>query len=523
MAINDLLVFILLLRLLKFNPGFGDFNNDLNIDLILQNKTGISIHLYENENYVFHSFINKLSVINVIASDFNQDGNLDLLLATLDTVTIYSFKKDWQELFSFKYSGHQPFIADMTRSLQPSILVSENDKLVMWNYNGTFHKQVLNGFCKVSDPHSNGFVDMDGDCMADLFLTCMKDDKLGIEVYITPEFELKYQTNLPENAGQILFGDFDADGTIDILFPICNTECFINVLYNIQLPICQDDSLNCRQLTDLCTPSPFSFDPKSGGNYVTSPLNNIIPDYRLLSIKLGDYNNDGFPDLLVVVSSVDQLYSIDSVIHGAMMDMNNDGSLDIFVSYKPDDQTKTSVFINNIYKDALFFKPLVLNSLCLTCDTTKPYGVNYAGASFKHTVIDTNGKVRVTQSCQLPQQAYMSLQVANNVIGLGRTNNYIDNLFVGVSRNENVHYRSYQGLIPNSGIVIGPYEENHEGPEEWKLELYMNPSSTTNAIIIVLSSVCIVLGAIIFGLDLSERRQDYIEKREQLENIDFEY
>ncbi|KAJ3257581.1 hypothetical protein HK103_004490 [Boothiomyces macroporosus] len=450
----------------------------------------------------------------------------------------------------------------MTRSLQPSILVSENDKLVMWNYNGTFYKEVLNGFCKVSDPHSNGFVDMDGDCMADLFLTCMKDDKLGIEVYITPEFELKYQTNLPENAGQILFGDFDADGTIDILFPICNTECFINVLYNIQLPICQDDSLNCRQLTDLCTPSPFSFDPKSGGNYVTSPLNNIIPDYRLLSIKLGDYNNDGFPDLLVVVSSkydkyrkyirllesvecdftcgtramqkrrrtfklvttgVDQLYSIDSVIHGAMMDMNNDGSLDVFVSYKPDGQTKTSVFINNIYKDALFFKPLVLNSLCLTCDTTKPYGVNYAGASFKHTVIDTNGKVRVTQSCQLPQQAYMSLQVANNVIGLGRTNNYIDNLFVGVSRNENVHYRSYQGLIPNSGIVIGPYEENHEGPEEWKLELYMNPSSTTNAIIIVLSSVCIILGAIIFGLDLSERRQDYIEKREQLENIDFEY
>ncbi|KAJ3321136.1 hypothetical protein HDV06_004589 [Boothiomyces sp. JEL0866] len=495
-------------KYLKANEGFGDFNNDLNIDLILQNSTGISILLYENENYVFHSFISQLSVTNVIASDFNQDGNLDLLLATLDTVSIYTFKSQWEELFNFKYTGPQPFIADMTRSLRPSILVAENDHLVMWNYNGSFYKEELHGFCKISDPHSNGFVDMDGDY---LFLTCERDGKLGMEIYITPDFDLKYQTNLPENTGQILFGDFDADGTIDILFSVCKTECFINVLYNIQLPICQDDSLNCRQLTDLCTSSPFSFDPKSTGNYVTSPLNNIAPDFQLQSIKLGDYNNDGFPDLLVVVNSkydkhsVDQLYSINSVIHGAMMDMNNDGSLDVFVSYKIDGKTKTSIFINNIYKDALFFKPLVLNSLCLTCETTKPYGVNYGGASFKHTVIDTNGKVRVTQSCQLPQQSYMSLQVANNVIGLGRTNNYIDNLFVGISRNESIHYRSYQGLIPNSGIVIGPYEENSVGPEEWKLELYMNPSSTTNAIIIVLSSVCVVLGAIIFGLDLSEK------------------
>ncbi|KAJ3275288.1 hypothetical protein HDV01_001015 [Terramyces sp. JEL0728] len=447
----------------------------------------------------------------------------------------------------------------MTRSLKPSILYSENDQLVMWNYNGSFYKEKLDGFCKISDPHSNGFVDMDGDY---LFLTCNSDGKLGMEIYTTPEFEKKYSARLPDNTGQILFGDFDADGTIDILFPVCKTECFINILYNIQLPICQGDALNCRQLDDLCAASPFTFDQKSSSSYVSLPLNNIIPDYQLQSIKLGDYNNDGFPDLLVVVNSkydkyskyirllesvecdftcgtramqknrrsfklvttgVDQLYSINSVIHGAMMDMDNDGSLDVFVSYKKDDKTKTSIFINNIYKDALFFKPLVLNSLCLTCDTVKPYGVNYAGASFKHTVIDTNGKTRVTQSCQLPQQSYMSLQVANNVIGLGRTNNYIDHLFVGVSRNENVHYRSYQGLIPNSGIVIGPYEETKEGPDEWKLELYMNPSSTTNAIIIVLSSVCIILGGIIFGLDLSEKRQDYIEEREQAENIDFDY
>jgi integrin alpha FG-GAP repeat containing protein 1 len=108
------------------------------------------------------------------------------------------------------------------------------------------------------------------------------------------------------------------------------------------------------------------------------------------------------------------------------------------------------------------------------------------------------------QTCQLAQQAYQSLTTATNIIGLGRTNNYIEDLFIGVTRHT-PNIASYQGIIPNSAVVVAPHQEPNQGPESWRLELYMNPSSTTGVILIVLTVTLTILAIVISILDTIER------------------
>lgn len=78
---------------------------------------------------------------------------------------------------------------------------------------------------------------------------------------------------------------------------------------------------------------------------------------------------------------------------------------------------------------------------------------------------------------QLPQSSYLPLQTPYCLIGLGRTNNYIEEMFAGVSRNQvsfywpcrrfctqteisfqEQNYLFYEGVIPNSQLIFIPYQ-----------------------------------------------------------------
>ena len=117
-------------------------------------------------------------------------------------------------------------------------------------------------------------------------------------------------------------------------------------------------------------------------------------------------------------------------------------------------QRSVVALYNNFYNDAFFIKTLVTNGVCHSwcpsgdkfpdpkvknrpariSDLEQPYGVSYAGAAVKYTITETDGSVRVHQGMQLAQSAYMALQTPYNLFGLGRTNNYVDYLYVGVTR-----------------------------------------------------------------------------------------
>ena len=84
--------------------------------------------------------------------------------------------------------------------------------------------------------------------------------------------------------------------------------------------------------------------------------------------------------------------------------------------------------------------------------------------------------VLTSTAAQLPQTSYMSLQTPYSYIGLGRTNNYIESLFIGSTRHQPRHFAVIEGVIPNSQVVILPWQPpGGTDPGTWSRRLYLHP------------------------------------------------
>ena len=115
----------------------------------------------------------------------------------------------------------------------------------------------------LSIPNSAAFIDLDGDCMPDLFLTKEVDSgKLVYEVYIQRMVngQQKYcfvQTDtLPENT-MIEFADVDRDGMVDMLFVTGGTT--LHTLYNLYtaLPATETNLCHAPYATDHLQSTPL--------------------------------------------------------------------------------------------------------------------------------------------------------------------------------------------------------------------------------------------------------------------------
>lgn len=104
---------------------------------------------------------------------------------------------------------------------------------------------------------------------------------------------------------------------------------------------------------------------------------------------------------------------------------------------------------------------------------------------------------------QLPQTAYQSLLTPYAYFGLGRTNNYIENLFVGSTKHTEEHYINMEGVIPNSKLVIIPPIGTDDS--SWRKELYLRPGEWIPWVLVTVVAATVVLAIIVFVLHLSEK------------------
>jgi len=168
---------------------------------------------------------------------------------------------------------------------------------------------------------------------------------------------------------------------------------------------------------------------------------------------------------------------------------------------------------NNFFLDAFFLKAMGLNGMGGLLSKPKPYGVNLPGGVFKFTVSDLSGTKRVTQGVQLHQSGNLALQTPYILFGLGRTSNYIEEIFMGVTiKNDDTYWRLWICIIPNSQLVGIPYKP--EDPASWTLELYIKSSGLTLWIIVAVISWLIVTGGLIAFFSWRERREDKLLKQE---------
>ncbi|THH16940.1 hypothetical protein EW146_g3775 [Bondarzewia mesenterica] len=641
--------------------AFGDFNGDQFSDIITlgSDQHTLSIYLWNHEKFHFTrtaSFRHPQRVYNVVPGDFTHDGTLDILVMSQSpssnelAMSLYPAKSgggfDMDPIYVPPSTLSQPIPLDIDGDMKIDLLGlrsrgSSSPKIWqnIWNVSEPSHSLYtvidppFKGIqCKLSNPHSNAFIDLNGDCLADIFLVC--DDSSGqksFQIWVNNKddgFSLAQSERLPQGTQSVTFADMDRDGTIDLLITTCTsvssrtglgTGCSLNIAYNKQLPLCTSSSsalilsapLNesvedgqkkktCRRPDELCSADPnFRFDFE-GTSYVSLPISTLLPSQSSRSSllvldtsfspplpvppRLGDANLDGFPDLLIVTSTTvdharrprliysdicggkgvmgcdvpgarrgwkevkknaDALGNVSDARGVAFLDMDEDGTLDIMVQRTGEQGQGNVLFVqNNFYYDAFFMKAIVLNGACISgwctpsdgSERYRPFGVSYSGASYKYTVLDTSGRRSAAQGihflpsfsmspnstsspvAQLPQTSYQSLQTPYVFFGLGRTNNYIENLFAGSTKHTAQHFINLEMVIPNSKIVINPSETD----DVWRKELYLRPGEWIPWVGVSVIATTVGLAGVVLVLHLNEKREDELERRRASHHINFD-
>lgn len=107
---------------------------------------------------------------------------------------------------------------------------------------------------------------------------------------------------------------------------------------------------------------------------------------------------------------------------------------------------------------------------------------------------------------QLPQTSYQALQTPYAFFGLGRTNNYIENLFVGSTKHQSDHFINMEGVIPNSRVVIiPPANANSNGIQDWRRELYLRPGEWIPWVTLTVIVATVILAIVVFFLHMNEK------------------
>ena len=108
---------------------------------------------------------------------------------------------------------------------------------------------------------------------------------------------------------------------------------------------------------------------------------------------------------------------------------------------------------------------------------------------------------------QLPQTGYQSLLTPYSYFGLGRTNNYIENLFVGSTLHSDEHFINMEGVVPNSKLVIIP-PVDEDG--SWRKELYLRPGAWIPWVTLTVVGMAVLLACVVFVLHLNEKVREII-------------
>uniref|UniRef100_A0AAY4BUZ6 T-cell immunomodulatory protein TIP C2 domain-containing protein n=1 Tax=Denticeps clupeoides TaxID=299321 RepID=A0AAY4BUZ6_9TELE len=534
--------------------AFGDFNSDKQTDLfIIRGGSELVIFLADLKPPYFKPKVRlgkEDFPDSVVPGDYDGDSQMDVLLTTYPRgkasagTTVFVFWGNNQTLEKNsrvtlnKTFVDQPLVMDFNGDMIPDIFGAVKDRMKSMYLisRKVVCQEALGSRVDMRIPHSNAFIDLNKDFTADLFLTT---NGPGFETWIN-----KVDFTFSTSPFQVLFISFlihNGDGFQDHLLPVCmDDDCQKSTIYLSKLnwvPVLTD----FRRKDTL-----WGFVPPSD-SLAAGELHTPI------SLHLGDYNLDGFPDALAILRNTSgggqqQAFLLENVpcanascrqfrVHwdqsipkavlATFFDIYEDGILDMFVLSK--DEGKEELVIhalkNNFEADAYFVKVIVLSGLCSNncAQKVKPFGVNQPGPYVMYTSVDSNGYLKNASAGQLSQSAHLALQLPYTVLGLGRSANFLDHLYVGIPRppgEKDVRKHEWTAIIPNSQLIVIPFP--HSEPRSWSAKLYLTPSNIVLLTAIALIGVCIFILVIIGVLHWQEKKADDREKRQEAHRFHFD-
>lgn len=567
----------------KFRDGmpaaFGDFNSDELTDVFLlrNNNKAIEIFLaYEEEPILRPSdpplrcnFSNLIT--SVVPGDFDGDALMDIMVTTINPKHTDILKRNltsvhilWGGATHLNCSDEndpaieiigQPLALDLNQDMIIDLFGENKDrKRAFWIFNNRQKptEKIMDDGVKrpyLSKPHSHAFLDLNDDYTADLFLTTQ--DKT-FEFWLGNEFQKKFIFNnsipWPPNAayvGQSSFIDAELQDSMSLITPVCydGKACQKSALLMYSKGKWHDLEVNFQDQNRKL----WRFYQKDGSRYT-----NVISLYH------GDFNMDGYPDILATLSPVDsdtpqsfflenipchtacgdhqrtyvirwtalQPFSNNTVL-ATFFDFYQDGILDvILVTFDPlRNEYQAAAFKNSLDYDANFIKVMVLTGLTNPENSKmmgrigkkrRTYGTNLPGPRISYQTTTQEGDLRCGASAQLPQSAHFSLNLPYTIFGLGRTPNFVDYLTVGLSN----HSRDWPQIIPNSQMVVIPWPVDQ--PNKWKAQLFVTPSKLILMSLAGLTGLCGVIVVIIGILHWKEKQEDRKERLSESHRFHFD-
>lgn len=97
------------------------------------------------------------------------------------------------------------------------------------------------------------------------------------------------------------------------------------------------------------------------------------------------------------------------------------------------------------------------------------------------------------------------------MIGIGRSNNFIESFTVSAFVNGTRSLRMWTPIIPKSVLFV--VTQDSDETETWKLDVLIKPSEKMIMIILVDAVFLLILGLVIIVLHLLEKAEDRREKQ----------
>ncbi|XP_014208642.1 T-cell immunomodulatory protein [Copidosoma floridanum] len=546
--------------------AFGDFDSDELTDVfVLKNLTTVQVMFASNEEPLLQSRKGyscrfDLPVTSVVPGDFDGDAFMDILVTTrskksnkLTDVYIlwggdHPLNCTDATVVVLEMKG-QPLAIDYNHDMIIDLFGSDiNNTRKFWIFNNDrtvtpIKMKPTKDSRSIKMPHSNAFLDLNNDFLPDLVVTTNKSLELWYGKESGFEFFRDYDISEFIVVGQSLYLDIELMDRIDLILPVCkDVNCEDSHIYVYLNDKWEDMKVNFVDNTN----TKWGFAHTPGKRYIDT-----------ITMRGGDFNMDGYPDLLVTLKSttsgatrsfllentftdsrgsfnrtfkvrwnaLNPFYNNDSVM-AVFYDFYQDGILDVIFVLKDNDEVfRTAAFKNSLDYDANFVKVMVLtgrtNSLYPISAGSlgkkkRTYGTNLPGPSIAYKTRTQDGSPRSAIAAQLPQSAHFAMNLPFTIFGLGRTPNFIDSLTIGLSNKS----RDWTQIIPNSQMVVIPYPPSD--PLKWKVQLFVTPSKLILQSAAALTGTCGLITLIIAALYWKERREDKIEKLQEAHRFHFD-
>lgn len=398
--------------------AFGDFNSDELTDVFILKNDGKTLEILlgaDVEPLLRHApnlkcEFQHLEITSVVPGDFDGDAFMDLLITTKiggsENLGIYI---NWggSEYLNCTNENEKPIIEVFG---QPVALDYNKDMIIdlfgldvqksrtFWVFNSERKTPNITKMIPPHDsnvplsvPHAHAYLDLNNDFTADLFVTTNEHFEIwhGLE---EEGFVFDRKISLPtvneKHVGQTLFLDIELKGNMNQILPICfDTHCQNSTILVHAGNHFHDLRVNFKDNEN----QQWGF---------------VIPNDKLytstITLRGGDFNMDGYPDLLVALakqSGQPQTFLLENVpcdggacgpltrkfeikwkalapfsngtVMGAFYDFYQDGILDVIFVEQKDNRYRQVAFRNTLDYDANFVKVIVLTGLSNTRDPTK--------------------------------------------------------------------------------------------------------------------------------------------------------